>query len=234
MLIRSWSRWAGWTAVAVATVCALGLSVLVGFAALETGKGIWAATLFLTLGILAAGSALFVDDAAPWQGRHWSAWLQPRPLALVFVAIFIGFGVMTDAMTLLEPRPAVESESGAIEKGVKEIRKAVLPDPHNLPRIRTAIAGVWGESNCEVTYRFVAQERALTVEALRRPSGSGPFRLIATITAEHGDVMSVTGEKPPAARGKAATFTYFNNGVIERLTWDDQVRSVPLELDRCA
>jgi hypothetical protein len=184
-------------------------------------------------GVLASLSALLATEGAPVGARRWMTWLQPRPIAFLFGAIFVGFGTMTDALALFEPRPATESEPGAIEKGVNQILTAVGPEPSAVPRIRLKLPGVWGEPGCAVTYRFRISDRALLVDSLRHPAGTAPHHLIATIVRVDSDLMDVFGEQPEEARGKAATFTYFTNGRTERLTWDDQTSIVPLELDRC-
>lgn len=221
------------TALAVAAGCALALAFLVGSTALDKDAGPWAKAFLFLLGVIAVLAALFASSDAPVGARRWTAWLKARPIALIFVAIFAAFGVMTDALSLLAPRPAVESAPGAIEAGINEIRKAVRPKAAEPPRIRLKLPGVWGEPGCAVTYRFAIRDRALIVDSVRRPAGAPPHHLVATIIGAGGDVMNVAGEEPAAARGTAATFTYATNGVTERLMWDDQVRPVPLELDRC-
>jgi hypothetical protein len=232
-----WSRRTGWMVLVIAALCALMLAGLVGTAALDKETGAWAKAFLFVIGATALLAALMLSEGAAWDARHWTAWLQPRPLAALFLAIFIAFGVMTDALSLFEPRPAVESEPGVIEEGVNRIRedlrqaKAQRDPPH--PRIAQRISGLWGEPGCSVAYRFLLRNEALIVDAERRPPGAPPYRLVASITSSEGDVLQAVGEQPYAARGKAATFTYFTNGAIERLTWDDQVSPVPLELDRC-
>lgn len=106
----------------------------------------------------------------------------------------------------------------------------VTPQP---ARVRLKLPGLWGETGCGVTYRFTLRDDALVVDSVRQPAGSNPYHLIATVTRSEGDIMEVRGERPEAARGRAATFTYASNGVIEHLTWNDQSGPVPLELDRC-
>ena len=227
------SRRSALTALAVAAACALILAFLVGSTALDKDAGPWAKAFLFLLGVIAVLAALFASSDAPVDARRWTAWLKPQPIALLFMAIFAAFGTMTDALSLFAPRPAVESEPGAIEKGVKEIRAAVIPRPVATPRVRLKLPGTWGEPGCAVTYRFRIRDGALIVDALRRPPGAPPYRLVATIVGADRDVLHAVGEQPEAARGRAATFTYVMNGVTERLTWDDQSGPVPLELDRC-
>ena len=196
MAIPKWSRRTGWRALAVAGACALALFLLVGSTAIETGKGLWVALLLFATGLLASISALFATQGAPVGAKRWTTWLQPRPIAILFGAIFVGFGAMTDALALFEPRPAVESEPGAIEQGVNAIRAAVTPTRAAVPRIRLKIVGIWGETGCAVTYRFQISDRALSVDSVRHPAGTAAHHLIATIIRADGDVMDVTGETP--------------------------------------
>lgn len=238
MAIPKWSRRTGWVALLVAAGCALALAFLVTSSAIEMGKGPWVALFLFVLGALAAFTALFATESAPWDARHWTAWLKPRPIAFIFLAIFAGFGTMTNALALFEPRPAVESAPGAIETTVnaiettaKEIREAVRPKAQEPPRIARKLPGVWGEPGCAVTYRFGVTGEALTIETVLRPPNTSPWRGVATIVSKDGDVMQVRMEQPD--RGAAVTFTYLTNGVTERLRWHDQSRPVPLDLDRC-
>lgn len=237
MASLKWSRRTGWVALALAAACAVALATLMATLAIRSGLGALAVLLLLAFGAIASFIALFANAGAPWKKRGWSAWLQPRPIAFIFLAMFAGLGMMGNVQSLLESlwsRPGVsESAPGAIEKGVKQILTKVAPPPAAPPRIRLKLPGVWGEPGCRVTYRFAIRDQALLVDAERRPDGAPPYRLVATITASEGDAINVTGEQPASARGKAATFTYWTNGATERLTWDDQVSPAPLELDRC-
>jgi hypothetical protein len=226
-------RRTGWIALGVAAACAVSLVYLLGSTALDKDASDWAKTLLFALGALAAVATLMSSDGMPWRARTFTAWLQPRPVALLFIAIFVAFGVMTDALSLFEPRPAIETRPGAIEERVNEIRAMVAPRTGSEARIREKLPGLWGEPGCRVAYRFALQRDALTVEWERRPVGEGPYRLVATIVRAEGDIMDVRGEEPEPARGRAATFTYVTNGSTERLNWDDQSSPVPLELDRC-
>lgn len=237
MASLKWSRRTGWAALAVAAACAVALATLMATIAVRSGMSALVVLLLLAFGAVASFIGLFANQGAPWKEGRWSAWLQPRPIALIFLAAFAGLGMMGNVQSLLASlwsRPDVmESAPGAIEKGVRQILTEVAPAPAAPPRIRLKLPGVWGEPGCAVTYRFRIEERALLVDAERRPRGAAPYRLVASITGAEGDALNVTGEAPETARGKAATFTYATNGVTERLTWDDQVGPVPLELDRC-
>jgi hypothetical protein len=231
---RRWSRRTGYVALGVAAACALTLFILVLTSALDTGKGILAAAFLMIVGALATISTLVAEDGAPVGAPRHSAWLKPRPIGFLFVAIFIGFGTMTNALALFEPRPAVESEPHAIENNVNTILTRVTPRPEPPPRILSRIVGVWGEPGCAVTYRFRIAGGALIIDSIRQPPHTDSYHLVATIAPVSADVINVVGEEPSTARGSAATFTYFTNGVTQRLRWDDRVRPVPLDLDRCA
>ena len=235
-----WSRRAGWLVLGVAAICALSLGALVGTAALDKETAASAKAFLFLVGAAAVVAALVLSEGAAWNARHWTAWLQPRPLAALFLAIFVAFGVMTDALSLFEPRPAVESEPGAIESGVNQIGRDVRrfvaaagPQPSPTPRILQRLPGSWGEPGCAVTYRFTVRDRALMIESDRRPAGTRPFRSEATVTSSSGDVLHSVGEKPAEDRGRAATFRYSTNGATERLEWDAH-SGAPLVLDRCA
>jgi hypothetical protein len=230
---QGWTRRKGWIAAAFAAAWAVILVFLVISTAIGSESGVWAAILVLALGVIGFIATLLVTEGVPWGADDWSDWLQKRPMASIYIAMFAALGVMTGALGLLQRSPSIESKPGAIEKGIEEIRTKLGLKSHP-PRIRLKLPGIWGERGCAVTYRFQLRERVVLVQSVRRPGGTPPFRLVATITSVNGDIMTVVGEEPDTARGKAATFTYESNGMTERVTWDDQVSPVPLELDRCA
>ena len=232
LAIPRWSRRTGWVAVAIAAVCSTILALLVVSTALDSAKGAWAALVLLVMGTLGALAALVATESAPFDARHWSAWLQPRPMAALFVAVFIGFGTMTDALALFEPRAATESEPGAIQEGINQIKGALVPPRTDPPRIARTIRGIWGEPGCQVTYAFQVSGQALIIESALRPPNTSAWRGVATIVAMRRDVIEARMEEPD--RGTAVTFAYMTNGVTERLRWHNQNRPVPLDLDRCS
>ncbi|MFL6844032.1 MAG: hypothetical protein ACJ8ER_04035 [Allosphingosinicella sp.] len=229
-LIRS-RRW-GLAALAVAFVCAAAFLLLVLSTAIETRKGLLAGAFILGAGILSAGSAIIASNEAPAFGRHWTAWLKPRPIGLCFLAIFAGLGAMTDLLSLFEPRPAIESAPGAIEKGIGRIEKGLdrVGGGEEQPA-RARLPGIWGEAGCSVTYRFAIREQAILVRTLRRPPGKPYWSTVYTIVASPRTDTIEAREETPAA--PAYTFTYETNGVTERLRWHDRRRPVPLDLERC-
>jgi hypothetical protein len=233
-ILRS-TRRTGWIALGVAAACALSLAYLLRSTALDKNTADWAKAFLFALGVVALLATLVASDGMPWRARTLTAWLQPRPLSALFVALFVAFGVMTDALSLFEPRPVVESAPGVIEENTNAILKR-LPPPGPVAassRIMQRIGGHWGRRDCAVMYRFAVQGDALIIDWVRRPLGEPPYQVVATILVKERDRMEVRGEEPEGARGRAATFTYTTNGRIERLTWDDQDSRHPTELDRC-
>ncbi len=239
MAILRWKPAAGWTAVGVVAACAITLFYLVGSTALDKEAALWAKALLFVVGVGAIAATMVASDGIPWRSKSVQSWIAPKPVALIFAAVFTAFGVMTDALALFEPRPAVESAPGEIERNVKSIREdlgKLTPVSGADSRILKSLPGLWGEPGCtEVTYRFAVKDQALIVESVKLPPDATPYRLVATIVSAKADEMEVRGESPKAAQGVGARFLYSTNGVTERLVWQDHVPdSAPVELDRCA
>lgn len=230
MAIPKWSRRTGLVALSSAGACTLFLGYLVVSGAMETGTSAWAIVLVIAIALIAAATALITKEGLPW-GRRWHAWLQPLPIAYIYIAIFAAFGLAGGVLSQIKPAP--EKGPSGVEEGIDRILAEVRPRPAATPRILLKLPGIWGEPGCAVTYRFQVRGQALLVDSVRYPPGTAAHHLVATIERAAGDVVNVTGEQPEPARGKAAVFTYITNGVTERLTWDDRVSPVPLTLDRC-
>lgn len=230
--IRS-RKW-GLAALGVAGACALIFLALIISTVIETRRGLLVGAFILAVGVLAAVAAIASSGEAPVPGRHWTAWLKPRPIGILFVAIFAGLATVTDLLSLVEPRPAVESAPGALEKGVHRIEKRLrtFGDPQTRPaRVLARLPGDWGEPGCAVTYRFRIREQAILVRSLRGPAGKPGWSTVYTMVAPpQGDKIEAREETPAAP---AYTFTYETNGVTERLRWHDRRRPVPLDLQRC-
>lgn len=101
------------------------------------------------------------------------------------------------------------------------------------PRILKEIEGRWGRPGCRIVFRFTVRDRALIIDYERPASGDRRSRSIATIVTAEGDELSTRGDYPRAERPSNATFIYSTNGVTEGLTWDDNVRDLPLGLVPC-
>jgi len=199
---------------------------------METGTSAWAIVLVIAIALIAAATALITKEGVPWDGR-WSDWLQPRPIAYVYIAIFAAFGIAGGVLSQIDSGSEPGRDSSEVREGIDRILAEVRPRSVPPARILLKLPGVWGETGCAVTYRFQLRDRALLVDSIRHPPATTAHHLVATITSAEGDVMNVTAEQPETARGKAAVFTYNTNGATERLMWDDRVRPVPMELDRC-
>lgn len=218
-----------WFAIVLVAVCAAVFTWLALSTVIDKKASLWGQAFMLMIGLGGVVATLVAGKSTPGRGMPLRAWLAPKPIAGLFLAIVAGFGTMSATLPLFEPRLVVESKAGAIESKIDRL----LPQTGSDARVAQKIAGAWGEAGCAVTYRFALKEKALVVNAEKRPAGAPPWRLVASVTGAKGDVLDAVGEAPAEAKGKAVTFTYVFNGAIERLTWDDQSGSVPLELDRC-
>lgn len=215
--------------IALVAVSAAAFTWLALSTVIDKQASLWGQIFLVVVGLAGCIATLVVGKNTPERGMPLKAWLAPKPVAGLFLAVVAGFGTMSMTLPLFEPRLVVESKAGAIESKIDRL----LPQTGDASRGARKIGGLWGEAGCAVTYRFALKEEALVIDAERRPAGAAPWRLIATVTGAEGDVINAVGETPAEARGKAVTFTYVSNGAVERLTWDDQSGSVPLELDRC-
>lgn len=224
-------RIGSWAVIGVAAISAGIFAWLIFDTVFEKRSSPLAIPFLAVVAVGAVVATLITSRDTPVRGMPLSSWLEPKAIAAVFLAIVAGFSAVSLGLTVIEPRGAVESKPRAIETKVDRLleRTPEAPPP---ARIREKIVGVWGEPGCAVTYRFSLKDKALTIDGERRPAGAPPWRLVATETGSEGDVLHAVGEAPAEAKGDAVTFTYSVGGV-ERLTWDDQSGSVPLELDRC-
>jgi len=238
MAILRWKRSWGWVAVCVTLACTVALLALVGSTAFDKSVARWAKGLLFLIGAAAVAATLLSSDGMPWRARTLRSWLAPKPIAIALIGVLTAFGTMTDALSLFAPRPTVESAPGAIETKIDAIKadvRSALPSADVNARVWAKLPGLWGEAGCDVvTYRFGIVERAVVVESVKRPPGTRPYRLLATIQVASGDKMEVLGEEPSEVQGSGARFTYATNGIVERLNWDDHLpNSPPVELVRC-
>jgi hypothetical protein len=146
-----------------------------------------------SIGLIVATVA--TGDAIPDEPRELNGWLAPKRVAWLLLGVQVAFGFVTDALGLIEPRGAVERETGLIERAalnaqliVIDIRKQLtiikrdsqatrkqteiiaealgLDDPQLAQR---KIVGIWGEPGCAVTHRITIEKS--------RPSDKGMLRL---------------------------------------------------------
>lgn len=84
-----------------------------------------------------------------------------------------------------------------------------------------------------MVWRFSLEANALTAEIVRTEPGLLPYRTLMSVQNAEGWALTATGEEPPEAKGRAATFTLDDSGAIPRLGWNDLSRDVPLILEPC-
>lgn len=203
----------------------------------ETQAWQWMFLILVSVGSLVA--AIVLVDGVVSRGSRFRSLLRPRPIASLYLASFTAFGVAVTLLGQFAPKPAVESAPRAIEnklvaadKKLDRIERSIRkPAPGERPRILTKIEGFWGERdpNCAVTYRFeVVEDSGLRISSDKRPAGTAAWSVGATIRpfGDSGDIMYTDAD------GKAATFIYRTNGILEHLRWDSST-SPALDLVRC-
>lgn len=229
-----WKKNAAWTAVGIAAIVSGLLSYLVVDTTLGKDVGGWGQVGLVALGVIGVLAALIASQEAPWQEKSLSAWLRPKPIAMMFVAIFGSFGLIAGVISLLAPRPAVEDRPRQIQTAVEHIRQGVdkLSTRQENARILKKLPGLWGEHNCTVIYKFSIITNALKIEGVRQPPKTLPLHEVATITSSHGDILESRGVDGKG-RGIASTFTFTGNALFDSMIWDDQSLATPLQLVRC-
>jgi hypothetical protein len=231
---------ARWTLLAVAVLCLGALFLLISSTALDKDISFWGRWLLLIVSLGAIGAALITSDFQHKRGGMVRSILDPRNVAILFLAGLLAFSAMTDAVNLFLPRPVVEQTPGQVASDVAKTRAVVegMAAGARTAPILAKLPGRWGEQEpeCGLVWQIDIRGDALIAEIVRRPAGVAPYRLVARITpGTKGNVMDVVGEEPAEARGSAAQFRYSFDGVTERLVWDDQKRASDLqEYRRCA
>lgn len=164
------------------------------------------------------------------ENRYWNGLFKPLRLARMGAIAIGGPLAISQALPMFEPGPMTKAD---IRNVLDEKQRDDTSRNHE--RVLQAIIGLWGESDCAVAYRFaVVRPAALIITWERRPAGEPVWRAVGTILAVNGNRVETRGESPDAERGKAASFTYYANGAVERLMWKDETRDVAAELTRCA
>ncbi|HTU11689.1 MAG TPA: hypothetical protein VMG08_12425 [Allosphingosinicella sp.] len=243
--IPVWSKAARWALLGLALLAGGALLMLVNNTALDKDATLWARWLLLVVTLGAIVAALATSDYKLRKGGFVRSVIEPRNVALLFLAILGGFGAATDAVSLFLPRAATEPVAGAMFENVTATREDVkvtrrvveeLAGRAGDHRILRKLPGRWGEIEpaCGLVWNIEIRGEALIAEIVTRPPGVAPYTLTARITRARGDEMDIVGREPAAARGSAAHFRYQFDGVTERLTWDDERRAANLnEYRRC-
>jgi hypothetical protein len=219
-----WSRPTGWVALSITLLCGLVITYLIFSNAAEKESGCLVVLLFAAVGGVALATNIIVSGDPTSGARHWSAWLQPKPIALIFASLIYGGSLLASMLPLLDPEPATKKD---IDEAVGKI---LTPKPALPPRIVAKLRKIWGEPGCRWTYKFSIMGKALIVDRIN-PANAPRMRSVGTIIKSEGDVMNTTTEVPES--GPAVTFTYTTNGDTERLIWDDNSKSAALELVKC-
>lgn len=212
-----WSRRTGWIALSVTLVCGLIIAYLLFSNLAEKENGFLVVLLFSVIGGAALATNVILSGDPTNGARHWSAWLQPRPIALIFASLFFAFSLLTSILPLFNTKPYFAGNP-------------YEPKPALPPRIVAKLGEIWGEPGCKWTYQFSIKGKALIVDRINPPDAPR-MHSVGTIIKSEGDVMNTTTEVPKS--GTAVTFTYTTNGVTERLIWDDNSKPTPLELVSC-
>lgn len=229
-------QWVSISLIALTLVCASVLLWLVYRTALDKEAELWGKAFLFLLGLLAAIATVAVSwepDATPPLKRLVSPW----GAGVVLLAVFGAFGAMTDALSLFEPRAATTHDTDKILDEVAELNRLLSQLFPDNPPILTAIVDRWGEQDtCALVWDISIIQRggkaALEADMVKRPEGEPPYRLLAEIMKAEGNTLSIIGEEPVTARGRAAVFTL--NPATGLLTWDDKASAGGVEeYQRC-
>lgn len=239
-----------------AALAALMLGYLVWDSAADKGSApILKGALFL-VGVIFALASIVVGWEKSNRSKIGFNQLAQRKLAgTILLGIFGAFSVMTDALALFEPRSAIESQAGAIEAGIDNIRTSTRRlekvteqtgrDTDEIKRglenagllagnskIREALPGIWGEKGCEVTYRFDVKGRSVTLTSIKSVAGMRPYSASATIINEQGNKLVTSSNSPE--QGVTVEMTYQFDGTTERLVHHDMRQDVRQDFVRCS
>jgi hypothetical protein len=226
MRIRG-TRPARWLLLALSLALLLSLLLLPVNFMVDKGVSWWARLLLAVTALGCIGAALIVEDTAPAS----SSARRRRPLrlaAMLVLAIQLAFGFLTDAVGLIQPRSAVESKTGLVERAVLRISMATNRIERLLGRISGGvdqvksetneiktglgigepalilrkIDGLWGEDHCRVVRLFKRKDRALMVATQRVPA---PMRKVSwSFTIETPETAAT---QPTAAGWKISSFS---------------------------
>lgn len=217
-----------WVALATLVVLAVLLLYLL-FSNLLIGKAQW-------LRILLSAFIMGVAVWAAWMtrpneladGSFFERGGFAKRVAFLSLALLGAAALVTGIVPSLDPIPASAEKSPgerqAVPEGGRRGERSKVIQP-----VLTRIVGVWGESDCAVSFRFRVKDRALLIESVRTPAGRAPYHAVATIIDASGDRIETRDEE-----FRGAVFSYWTNGVVEQLTWDDGRDTPPSKLRRCS
>ncbi|MEL7707580.1 hypothetical protein AAG593_04205 [Citromicrobium bathyomarinum] len=222
-----------WALLGLALFCALALLWLVLSAALDKEVSIWAKGILVIVGVAAAiATALSSDFKMRQDGGVIQSLTSPRTIAIIFVAIFATFGVMTDALQLFLPRPAVESAPGIIEDTTRDTNERLRQLAPDRPAIATRVPGRWGETaECDVAYEVTIKDKGIQIK--RDAQALPEYTMVGTIKAETADTLTVAVREPKNAAGQMLDLRLEDDGMTRRLVWDEVGMDVPLKLHPC-
>lgn len=231
---QSSGGWIRWVVIATALTASVTVVSLIVGVAVDKEVTVAARVGLALFGCMALAAGLIDAGLFDTHRRSIRGLMRPQALSGIALAILTAFGALTDAVSLLSPRPVVESEPLKIERQLQTLVDHAEGKTTTPSMALAKIPGVWGEPGCGVTFRFAVEGKALNVTAEKLPPGAAPYQLIAVI--DHVEHMSIVvhGEHPAEARGRAASFTLASIGGLERLVWDDKSLPTPVELDRCS
>lgn len=213
-------------------------------AAVGKGVSLWGKLALLSVGVGGVAVTLVANKDFTF-ANGISDLFKLRNISIIALALWFGFSGVVQIQGMLAPTSVVESKPLSIERGVKSTEakvdalaanvKALNPTGDEArAKLAKSMSGLWGEPGCDVTWRVAIDGAALRATLEKKPVGQGAFELLASITSATATQLSVVGETPQAAKGRAATFVLDQSGAIPKLTWDDRSSDVPLVLEPCA
>ena len=121
----------GWGFVSLVALCTLALFVLYLTAVLDKQVDLVGKFALLAVAAVGVAATLMTGGAVIERRKGLAGLITPKSASLIFVAIIATFGLLTDVYGFLQPRPAVESEQGQIERNtvaiLREVRTGAEP-----------------------------------------------------------------------------------------------------------
>ncbi|MBP9158913.1 MAG: hypothetical protein KBF53_14210 [Sphingobium sp.] len=224
--------------ILIFTAGGFALAYLVLSSALEKGISDKSRLVLLTIALATAFAFWKVTPGVP-RSFNRTAWMQPKTPALLMSVFLNVIAVVSGAIGMVAPRTAVEHSPGALEdlgnasvsmgkdllNDTAEIKGALGVGKRSL--VFAKIGRIWGEIDCQVTYRFRLVDRALTVDSLKS-EGLRSRQWVFTVEND-GDLTARNGARRSLLTatevkgyfpGQSVKFLYETNGVTQALSWD--------------